>query len=44
MPRTRPGASILHCDRYALRAAALPFTTVQKKRISSRNISDKPLI
>src|SRR6516225_8232615 len=30
MPRTRPGASILHCDRNALHAAAPPFTTVQK--------------
>ena len=27
MPRTRPGASIPHCDRDALHAAA-PFTTV----------------
>jgi len=44
MPRTRPGASILHCVHDSLHAAALPFTTVQKKRISSRNISDKPLI
>src|SRR5215472_11402445 len=33
MPRTRPGASILHCDRDALHAAAPPFTTVQKKCI-----------
>src|SRR6516162_4989425 len=32
--RTRPGASILHCDRDALHKAAPPFTTVQKKRIS----------
>jgi len=31
MPRTRPGASILHCDRDVLHAAVLPFTTVQKK-------------
>src|SRR6516165_10068425 len=30
MPRTRPGASILHCNRDALHAAALPFATVQK--------------
>src|SRR5262245_1251830 len=30
MPRTRPGASILHCDRDALHAAAPPFTTVKK--------------
>jgi len=29
MPRTRPGASILHCDRDALHAAAPPCTTVQ---------------
>src|SRR6516164_2183318 len=34
MPRTRPGASILPCDRDALHAAAPPFTTVQKKPIS----------
>src|SRR5262245_28020772 len=34
MLRARSGASILHCDRGALRAAALPFTTVQKRRIS----------
>jgi type 1 fimbriae regulatory protein FimE len=33
MPRTRPGAPILHCDRDALHAAASPFTTVQKKGI-----------
>jgi len=32
MPRTRPGASILHCDRDALHAAAPPFT-VQKRCI-----------
>jgi hypothetical protein len=31
MPRTRPGASILHCDRDALHAAVLPFTTVTKQ-------------
>src|SRR5262249_48097686 len=34
MPRTPPGASILHCDRDALHAAAPPFTTVQKMCIS----------
>src|SRR5262249_19169379 len=34
MPRTRPGASILHCDRDALHAAAPPFTTVQYTRIT----------
>ena len=33
MPRTRPGASILHCDR-ELHAAVLSFTTVQEKRIT----------
>jgi hypothetical protein len=33
MPCTRR-ASILHCDRDALHAAAPPFTTVQKKYIS----------
>src|SRR6516165_9768025 len=33
MLRTRPGASILHCDRDALHAAASPFTTVKKKYI-----------
>src|SRR6516165_5431113 len=33
MPRTRPGASILHCDRDALHAAAPLFKTVQKIRI-----------
>src|SRR5262245_8648752 len=33
MLRARSGASILHCDRDALHAAASPFTTVQKKRI-----------
>src|SRR5262249_47150864 len=33
MPRTRPGASLLHCDRDVLHAAPPPFTTVQKKRI-----------
>src|SRR6516162_10936816 len=32
--RTRPGASILHCDCDALHKAAPPFTTVQKKSIS----------
>ena len=31
MLRARSGASILHCDRDALHAAAFPFTTVQKK-------------
>src|SRR5262249_19990679 len=30
MPRIRPGASILHCDRDALHAAAPPFTIMQK--------------
>ena len=30
MLRARSGASILHCDRDALHAAARPFTTVQK--------------
>src|SRR5215813_7955045 len=30
MLRAGPGASILHCDRDALHAAAPPFTTVQK--------------
>src|SRR5262249_48326995 len=34
MLRARSGASILHCDRDALHAAASPFTTVQKKCIS----------
>jgi len=29
MPRTRPGASILHCHRDALHAAAPPFMTMQ---------------
>src|SRR5215813_13099860 len=33
MLRARSGASILHCDRDALHAAASPFTTVQKRRI-----------
>src|SRR5215831_8627844 len=32
--RTRPGASILHCDRDALHAAAPPFTAVQKRCIT----------
>ena len=34
MLRARPGASILDCDRDALHAAAPPFTTVQKKRVT----------
>src|SRR5262245_25050670 len=34
MPRTRPGASILDCDRDALHAAVLSFMTVQKRRIT----------
>ena len=34
MPRTRPGASILHCDRDALHAVAPPITTVQKMHIT----------
>src|SRR5262252_5042016 len=34
MLRARSGASILHCDRDALHAAAPPFTTVQKMCIS----------
>ena len=34
MPRTRPGASIPHCGYDALRAAVLPFATVQKKRVT----------
>src|SRR5262245_61956862 len=29
-----PGASIVHCDRDALHAAVLPFTTMQKKGIT----------
>src|SRR5215472_5283431 len=33
MPRARSGASILDCDRDALHAAVLSFTTVQKKCI-----------
>src|SRR5262245_10844476 len=34
MLRARSGASILDCDRDALHATALPFTTVQKRRIT----------
>ena len=34
MPRTRPGASILHCHRDALHAAAPPFTTVKKRCVT----------
>src|SRR5262249_56170313 len=33
MLRARSGASILHCDRNVLHAAAPPFKTVQKRRI-----------
>src|SRR5262249_21381969 len=33
-PPCRSGASILDCDRDALHAAVLSFTTVQKKRIT----------
>ena len=31
MPRTRPGASILHCDRDALHAVAPSFNDCAKK-------------
>jgi type 1 fimbriae regulatory protein FimB/type 1 fimbriae regulatory protein FimE len=41
MPRTRAGASILHCDRDALHAASPPFTTVQKRRPQARFIRMK---
>src|SRR5215475_8396543 len=34
MPRTRPGASILRGDRDPFHAAAPPFTTMQKMRIT----------
>src|SRR5262249_37049044 len=34
MPRTRPGASILHCDRDALHAAPPPLSTVPYTRIT----------
>src|SRR5262249_7248038 len=33
MLRARSGASILHCDRDALHAAVLSFTTMQKQRV-----------
>jgi hypothetical protein len=42
MPRTRPGASILHCDRDAIHAAAPLYDYAKKEnKLNSRQPADK---